>query len=312
MAHDLRGGSNGPDGRRLTEIAPGVLVGTSERYLTTTTVVVGADGGCLVIDPAIERSDLLLLAAELASLGLRPVAGWSTHPHWDHVLWCRELGDVPRYAAPRAAATAAARRARLVAAAEESVPGHDLDLLGRVTALESAGIPWNGPVALVLTHDGHAPGHGAVFLPGAGVLIAGDMCSDVEIPLLDETGPGALADYRAGLALLGGQTGVRWVVPGHGHVGDTAEFRRRLAEDGRYLDALEAGVGALEPGPDVLEAGVGALEHGPDALEAGVDALEHGPDVLEAGGSFEDSRLTQDWLRAEHVRQFRQVREGSG
>ena len=34
-------------------------------------------------------------------------------------------------------------------------------------------------------HDGHAPGHGAVFLPESGVLIAGDMCSDVEIPLLD-------------------------------------------------------------------------------------------------------------------------------
>ena len=45
--------------------------------------------------------------------------------------------------------------------------------------------PWRGPRALVLAHDAHAPGHGAVFLPDTGVLVAGDMCSDVEIPLLD-------------------------------------------------------------------------------------------------------------------------------
>jgi hypothetical protein len=35
--------------------------------------------------------------------------------------------------------------------------------------------------------------------------------------------------------------GVRWVVPGHGHVGDAAEFRRRLEADSRYLDLLSAG-----------------------------------------------------------------------
>jgi hydroxyacylglutathione hydrolase len=91
---------------RLAQIADGVLVGTSERYMTTTTVVAGGDGGCLVIDPAIAPADLAVLAAELAARGLRPAAGWSTHPHWDHVLWCRELGDVPRYASPRAVAAA--------------------------------------------------------------------------------------------------------------------------------------------------------------------------------------------------------------
>ena len=93
---------------RLAQIADGVLVGTSERYMTTTTVVAGGDGGCLVIDPAIAPADLAVLVAELAARGLRPAAGWLTHPHWDHVLWCRELGDVPRYASPRAVAAAAA------------------------------------------------------------------------------------------------------------------------------------------------------------------------------------------------------------
>jgi len=31
------------------------------------------------------------------------------------------------------------------------------------------------------------------------------------------------------------------VVPGHGHIGDGAELRRRLALDAAYLDAVSAG-----------------------------------------------------------------------
>jgi hypothetical protein len=31
------------------------------------------------------------------------------------------------------------------------------------------------------------------------------------------------------------------VVPGHGHVGDAAGFRRRVAADVGYLDAVQAG-----------------------------------------------------------------------
>src|SRR5438552_8583524 len=134
---------------QLAEIADGVLVRTSEAFMTTTTVVTGPGGGCLVIDPAILPADLAALAAELAARGLRPAAGWSTHPHWDHVLWSRKLGQVLRFAAPRAMAAATARRADLIDSAERSVPGHDLELLGRLTSLEPGAdrIPWDGPQA---------------------------------------------------------------------------------------------------------------------------------------------------------------------
>jgi hydroxyacylglutathione hydrolase len=255
---------------RLSEIADGVLVGTSELYTTTTTVVVGSGGGCLVIDPAITPSDLAVVAAELTARALKPAAGWSTHPHWDHVLWSRELGAVPRLAAPRAVAAATAHRAGLIESTQRSAPGHDLEVLGRLTALEPGAdrVPWDGPQAWVVAHDGHAPGHGAVFLPEAGVLVAGDMCSDIEIPLLDRDTPDPLGDYRVGLERLAALPGLRQVVPGHGQVGDAAEFGRRVAADRRYLDALER------------------------------------------GAPFEDPRLTQDWLRAEHERQLRQARAG--
>ena len=92
----------------MDEVAPGVFVATAEIYTTTTTIVAGAGGGCLLIDPAVTAADLAALAGWLSARGLRPVAGWSTHPHWDHLLWSRALGDAPRYATPRAVAAAAA------------------------------------------------------------------------------------------------------------------------------------------------------------------------------------------------------------
>jgi hydroxyacylglutathione hydrolase len=224
-----------------------VLMATSSFELTTSTVVAGSDGGCLLIDPAVAVAELARLAADLRELGLRPVAGWSTHPHWDHVLWSRDLGRAPRYATPAAAAVARAGQAELARETQRSAPGHDFRLLGKLTPLDAEAIPWDGPAAQVIAHNGHAPGHGAVFLPGSGVLVAGDMCSDVEIPLLDLAAPDPLGDYRAGLEQLASLTGVRHVIPGHGHVGNADEFRRRLAADAAYLDALAFGLPLEDP-----------------------------------------------------------------
>jgi hydroxyacylglutathione hydrolase len=251
--------------RRFHEIEPGVLVATAGLYTTTSTVVTGAGGGCLVIDPAVLVSDVEGLAARLAGDGLRPRAGFATHPHWDHVLWHRDLGDVPRFATATAVATAEQRRGELIADTDAEAPGHDAELLGRLVALpgDGAAVPWDGPAAQVIAHNGHAPGHGAVFLPGTGVLVAGDMLSDIEIPLLDVAGADPLGDYRAGLERLAALEGVRWLVPGHGSVGDQHQFRRRVEADLAYLDRLAAG----EP--------------------------------------LQDPRCSQDWLRAEYEAQRR-------
>jgi hydroxyacylglutathione hydrolase len=235
----------------FTEIAPGVLVATGALYTTTTTVVVGPGGSCLVIDPAVTPAEITGLAAALSARGLRPVAGWSTHPHWDHVLWHASLGDVPRYAAPAAAASAGQWHDRLAAEAQQSAPGHDQSLIGKLTPLPGAAIPWAGPATELIVHDAHAPGHGAVFLPQSGVLVAGDMCSDIEMPLLDTSAGTGLAEpleaYRAALSRFAAVPGVRQVVPGHGHVGDGDDFRRRLAADSAYLDRLERGEPLVDP-----------------------------------------------------------------
>jgi hydroxyacylglutathione hydrolase len=234
-------------GGPVDEIAPGVFVATADMYTTTTTIVVGADGGCLLIDPAVTVADLAALADWLSERGLRPAAGWSTHPHWDHLLWSAAFGEAPRYATPRAVAAVARDLAGLVSGVRESAPGHDLTLFARVEPLLGREIDWAGPSAVVYAHDAHAPGHGAVLLPEAGVLIAGDMLSNIEIPLLDLESADPFGGYRQGLELLAGAPGVHLVVPGHGHVGDQAEFRRRVAADRGYLDATEAGADPADP-----------------------------------------------------------------
>jgi hydroxyacylglutathione hydrolase len=239
----------------VDEVAPGVFVATARPYVTTTTVVAGADGGCLVIDPAVTVDELDALASWLSARGLRPVAGWSTHPHWDHLLWSRSLGDAVRYATPRAVDAAARGRADLISDVQDAAPGHDLSLFARLRPLPGQEIPWRGPRALVFAHDAHAPGHGAVFLPDTGVLVAGDMCSDIEIPLLDMESADPFGGYRDGLGVLAAVPGVRVVVPGHGHAGDAAGFRRRVAADFGYLDATETGRDVAD---ERLAAGSGA------------------------------------------------------
>jgi glyoxylase-like metal-dependent hydrolase (beta-lactamase superfamily II) len=142
---------------------------------------------------------------------------------------------------PAAVSVLKTRRDHLVEQLGQSAPGHDLELFGKLQALDGPVIPWDGPEARLIVHDGHAPGHGAVFLPDSGVLVAGDMCSDIEIPLLDTDETDPLGDYRTGVERLASVPEVRQVVPGHGHVGDAAELRRRLGLDTAYLDAVSAG-----------------------------------------------------------------------
>ena len=233
----------------LDNLTDRILVGTSELYTTTTTVIIGADGGCLLVDPAVTPTDIAELVADLRRLGLHVLAGFSTHPHWDHVLWSAELSAAPRYATAAAVRALAADFDRGSRLAEEFAPGHDAGLFGQLTAL-SAGtesIPWDGPQVRVIEHRAHAPGHAALFVPSEGVLLTGDMCSDIEIPLLDTKASDAVTDYRHALDLFAAVDGVRHVIPGHGHVGDGAELRRRIAADRQYMDALESGGGGDDP-----------------------------------------------------------------
>jgi len=219
-----------------------VGVTTSRRESTTSTVVV-TDGSALLVDPAWEPDELDWMAADLAAAGITVTAGFATHAHHDHVLWHPGFGDAPRFASAQVAHVAAEERAQLVGALGPDWPAGLGDLVGRLRPVDSV-LTWSAAAAEVtmITHSSHAPGHTALWLPGPRVLIAGDMLSDIELPLLEQSTP---ADYAAGLtALRPFAQQALVVIPGHGSpaIGPAAAAGR-WAADQRYLDLLH------HPGP---------------------------------------------------------------
>jgi glyoxylase-like metal-dependent hydrolase (beta-lactamase superfamily II) len=211
-------------------------------FCQSNAVIVRGDDGLLLIDPGVTGDEMAELADEIAGLGQRVVAGFSTHPHWDHLLWHARLGDVPRWATAIGARVAQQRLDDARRKAANSAPGAPLDRLGDVTPLAASRVPWRGPTVRVVEHRGHAPGHAALLIEDHAVLVAGDMLSDVEIPLLDLDADDPLGDYEDALRVLEQVcASVSTVVPGHGALARGDEIADRFREDRAYLAALRAG-----------------------------------------------------------------------
>jgi glyoxylase-like metal-dependent hydrolase (beta-lactamase superfamily II) len=232
----------------LRRVAAGVLIHESE-FMQSNAVVVQGRAGVLLIDPGVTGDEIACLANDLRALGQPVVAGFSTHPHWDHLLWQASLGTAPRYGTARCAATVRERLSDAGAKARiagmippdivEQVP---LDLLGLITGLpaEAEHIPWDGPQVRIIEHQAHAPGHASLVIEERGVLIAADMLSDLLIPLLDLNGAAdPIEDYLTALRLVEGVVGdVDVVIPGHGSVGGADQVQARIDQDRAYLHAL--------------------------------------------------------------------------
>ena len=222
----------------LNEVADGVWVRQSE-WVWSNAIVVRGEAGLTVVDPGIDGSDLDQLADDVDGLGIPVVAGFCTHPHWDHLLWHSRFGDVPRYATAAGVQVATEARERAQAMAAESATGIPLELVALLTPLPSDGALVPGEI---IEHQAHAPGHAAILLADRGVLIAGDMLSDVLIPLLDARRPGQLEAYESALDRLGeAARQVEVAVPGHGAVARRVEVAARFEADRAYLDALRRG-----------------------------------------------------------------------
>ncbi|WP_052748390.1 hypothetical protein [Cellulomonas sp. FA1] len=193
--------------RALVEVADGVHVAVSSVYATTTTVV-ERDGRCLVVDPAVTAREVVALDAATRQRDADPelAAHLAAHPQ-----------DAPAAITTRAPAP--------FPRADEDADGwHRLD--------------WDGPHVRVLTHDAHSAGHTALAVVDAGVLVAGDMLSDVEVPLVDTDRAAPVEHHLAVLDRV--EAGVRRygahrVVPGHGGVGGAGSTLARVAADRAYL-----------------------------------------------------------------------------
>jgi len=243
----------------LRRVAEGVLVHQSE-FCQSNAVVVQGRSGVLLIDAGVHDAEMACLAKDLSDSGRTVVAAFSTHPHWDHLLWHPALGAPPRWGTALCADTARERLSHGIDARRLGIPDQvPLDLLGCIAGLPAASvqIPWDGPSVRIIEHRAHAPGHAALVIEDRGVLVAGDMLSDVLIPMLDlsETA-GPIEDYLDALQLLEDAAGdVDVVIPGHGSIGDTDQLRARIDQDRAYVQALRDDRNPSDPrvGPSARE-----------------------------------------------------------
>jgi len=228
-----------------TVVAENVHVRQSRAFWMNSTVLLDPEH-TILIDPGVLPSELdeigrLVNQAEPETLSIV-----FTHGHWDHVL------GAPWW--PQARILAHDRCATVIA--------RDLEKIRRESEKIAAehGEKWPAPFALPKIDDassgqrvlkldpwrlvlrdayGHSDSQMSVHVPALHLLVAADMLSDLEIPIL-ATAPSV---YRATLDTLrviaeGGA--IECVIPGHGSIaiGQDAVLAR-LRSDLAYLAALE-------------------------------------------------------------------------
>jgi glyoxylase-like metal-dependent hydrolase (beta-lactamase superfamily II) len=124
------------------------------------------------------------------------------------------------------------------------------DLFGRITGLPAGTtrIPWDGPTVRIIEHQAHAPGHAALLVVERGVLVAGDMLSDVLVPMHDLDAVGPIEDYLAALRQLEGVADdVDVLIPGHGSIGRADRVHSRIEQDRAYVQAVREGAAVDDP-----------------------------------------------------------------
>jgi glyoxylase-like metal-dependent hydrolase (beta-lactamase superfamily II) len=235
------------------ELPGGVLTATSSLYVTQSVALPVGEDSCLLVDPGVTSEEVRTLFAGLHERGLRVVAVVHTHAHWDHLLWPHEsVPPVPRWASGRCLQeverNAAALHAQAVAAIGADGAAELLATTGSILPLPDDGTVPDIAELLVVTHDAHSPGHLAVLHQPSATLCAGDMLSDVELPLAYAEGSSAwdVDGYLAGVDAM--EPFIRraaFVVPGHGHPG--RDVTARAQGDRNYLSAVRRGSGSDDP-----------------------------------------------------------------
>lgn len=226
-----------------------VIVVTSRMWQTTCTLVRSGEEAFCVDSPCFP-DELEILPAVAEQAAFRVVGLLATHADWDHVLG--------RYAFPEAPlgvgeSTALRLRnepgdvQRKLRAFDES---HYLDRPSPLALPTPQLLPVPGRCDLgeqeleLHVAEGHTADGMAIWIPWAGVLVAGDYLSPVEIPMI--SAGGSRNAYVATLLRLAPYVEqADYVVPGHGAPIDGQRALAILREDVKYLESLGADAPAL-------------------------------------------------------------------
>jgi glyoxylase-like metal-dependent hydrolase (beta-lactamase superfamily II) len=236
---------------RAVALHPDVLVVTSALLQVNCVIVHGGsaadgDGGdeTFVIDSPVLPDELDALPSLVEQAGFPPPRGLlATHGDWDHLLGRLAFPGV----ALGVAESTAARLSSEPGAAQRELRSFDAGLyverrrplaFGALQALPVPGRCEVGDRELELHPTaGHTADGMAIAISWAGVLVAGDYLSTIELPTLGERT--SLDAYLSTLGRL--QDLVRHVghvVPGHGPLLDREHAATVLEEDVAYLHSL--------------------------------------------------------------------------
>jgi glyoxylase-like metal-dependent hydrolase (beta-lactamase superfamily II) len=204
-----------------------------------------AQGECFVIDSPMLPEELDALAALVSQTGFpAPSALLATHADWDHLLGPLAFPGL----ALGCAESSAERLRENPGAAQRELREFDERLyvqrerplaLAQVHPLPVPGRCEIGEAELELhPAGGHTRDGMAIWIGWAGVLVAGDYLSSIEIPTLGEGG--SVAGYRTTLERLRPLVAhAEHVVPGHGPTAAGHSALDVLDEDLAYLRALD-------------------------------------------------------------------------
>ena len=242
---------------RAVSLHPDVIVVTSQIFQAHCTIVRGPGAGeeSFAIDSPVLPEELDLLSSLVKQAGFPlPQGLLATHADWDHVLGPLAFAE----ATLGCAESTAARLRSEPGAAQRALRRFDEELhverprplaLASMQALAVPGRCDIGAGELQLHPTaGHTVDGMAIWIGWAGVLVAGDYLSPIELPALGE-GDGMLDAYLATLERLRSLVAsAAHVVPGHGPVLDGQAALDVLDEDVGYLQRLrERGAAAELP-----------------------------------------------------------------
>ena len=231
-----------------TVLADGIHVRQSRAYWMNSVVLLDSEHTILV-DPGILPSELDDIARLVRQAEPEAITIVFTHGHWDHVLGKPWWPKARVIAHDLAAAQMNTDTERIRREADALAKQHGESWRAPFTpprvdeAVSGQRFLKLDPWPMVLRDaPGHCDSQLTVHLPEPNLLIAADMLSDIEIPILNKVP----AVYRRTLETLrplveGGAFDA--LVPGHGAIAmGSEEVAARVKADFDYLESLERGV----------------------------------------------------------------------
>ncbi|MBI1218770.1 MAG: MBL fold metallo-hydrolase [Rhodobacteraceae bacterium] len=175
----------------------------------------------LVYDTHVSRAHAALIRATLAAEGARRFTVVLSHWHLDHVAGTAEFADCEVIANVRTAAHLATRKAAIEAGTDHGLPAIDPLILPTRSFDGTLTLDIGGREVRLITANIHSDDATLLWLPDAGILLAGDTVEDTV------TYVGAPQDFATHLTDLGRLAGLnpRVILPNHGAPDRIAEAR---------------------------------------------------------------------------------------